>query len=83
MAAIPKRATATEAALLGQPWNESTARAAMAALDRDCAPLTDMRASAHYRSAAARNLLYRFFLETRADGVAPLAQAQVNVFANA
>jgi len=54
----------------------------MAALDRDFQPLTDMRASAQYRSATARNLLYRFFLETRADGAARLAADQVSVFAN-
>ncbi|HYS13898.1 MAG TPA: FAD binding domain-containing protein, partial [Burkholderiaceae bacterium] len=82
VAAIPKRAAATEQALLGQPWNDTTARAAMAALDRDFQPLTDMRASAQYRSATARNLLYRFFLETRADGSTRLAADQVSVFAN-
>jgi xanthine dehydrogenase small subunit len=83
VAATPKRATATEQALLGQAWDEATARAAMSALDRDYKPLTDMRASAEYRSATTRNLLYRFFLETRADGVAPLASGQVSVFASA
>ena len=83
VAATPKRGAATEKALLGQPWNETTARAAMAALDQDYKPLTDMRASADYRSATARNLLYRFFLETRADGTAQLAANQVSVFANA
>jgi len=83
VAATPKRAAATEQALLGQPWNEATARAAMAALDGDYKPLTDMRASADYRSATTRNLLYRFFLETRADGVAQLGNEQVNVFASA
>jgi xanthine dehydrogenase small subunit len=81
MAATPKRAAATERALAGQPWNEATAEAAMAALDADYTPLTDMRASAPYRSAAARNLLRRFFLETRADGATPLAAHQVSVFA--
>jgi xanthine dehydrogenase small subunit len=55
----------------------------LAALDRDYTPLTDMRASAGYRSATARNLLYRFFLETRADGAAQLANEQVTVFADA
>jgi len=83
LAATPKRAAATEAALLGQPWNEATAKAAMNALGDDYKPLTDMRASADYRGATARNLLYRFFLETRADGVAQLAADQVSVFANA
>ena len=82
VAATPKRAAATEQALLGQPWNDTTARGAMAALERDFQPLTDMRASAQYRSATARNLLYRFFLETRADGAARLAAEQVSVFAN-
>ena len=41
--------------------------------------LTDMRASAAYRTATARNLLYRFFLETRPDN--PLPAAAVSVFA--
>ena len=36
----------------------------MTALDGDFAPLTDFRASADYRRLVARNLLYRFYLET-------------------
>jgi xanthine dehydrogenase small subunit len=78
MAATPKRAAAAEAALAGRAWNEATVRAAMAALSADYAPLTDMRASAAYRSAAARNLLYRFFLETRE--VDPLPAGRVSVY---
>ncbi len=78
MAATPKRAEVTEAALAGKPWNEATARAAMAALATDYAPLTDMRASADYRGATAQNLLYRFFLETRP--VAPLPAERVSVY---
>jgi xanthine dehydrogenase small subunit len=38
-----------------------------------------MRASSAYRSKVARNLLWRFFLETR--GHAPLALHDVNAFA--
>ena len=64
MAATPKRASAVEAALLGKPWTEATVEAAMAAYDDDFTPLTDMRASAEYRSLAAKNLLQRFFVET-------------------
>ena len=79
MAATPKRAAGCEAALTGQPWTEATANAAMAALDQDYSPLSDMRASAEYRSLTARNLLYRFFLETRPD--AALADDQLSVFA--
>jgi xanthine dehydrogenase small subunit len=64
MAATPKRAAACEAALSGQPWNEATSERAAAALARDFMPLTDMRASAAYRSAVAQNLLRKFQLET-------------------
>ena len=79
MAATPKRAAAAESAMRCQPWNEATLAAAMAAMDQDYAPLTDMRASASYRIRTAKNLLRRFWLETRPD--APLANADVNAFA--
>jgi xanthine dehydrogenase small subunit len=79
MAATPKRATQTEAVLNGAAWDESTARQAMNALVADYQPLTDMRASSAYRLKVARNLLWRFHLETRAD--APLALFDVNAFA--
>ncbi|MES2900681.1 MAG: xanthine dehydrogenase small subunit [Pseudomonadota bacterium] len=79
MAATPKRATAAEAALLGQSWDESSASAAMAALAQDYAPLSDMRASSAYRMKAAQNLLRRFWFETRVD--APLAAGALDVFA--
>jgi xanthine dehydrogenase small subunit len=69
MAATPKRAPRCEQALRGKPWSEPTVRAAMAALDGDYAPITDMRASREYRALVARNLLYRFFLETSGSGV--------------
>ena len=79
MAATPKRAAAAEAALLGQVWTETTLAGAMAAMDQDYAPLSDMRASASYRMRTAKNLLRRFWLETRPD--APLASAEVNAYA--
>ncbi len=77
MAATPKRGAHTEAALDGALWHEATAQTAMLALERDYAPLSDMRATGGYRLDAARNLLYRFWLETRTD--APLASAALNV----
>jgi xanthine dehydrogenase small subunit len=70
VAAIPKRASNCERALAGKPWSEDTVRAAMAALDHDYAPLTDMRASAAYRRTVTRNLLRRLYLETGGRGVA-------------
>ena len=79
MAATPKRAAAAEELLRGQPWSEEVMKQAMAALVRDYAPLSDMRASSAYRMKAARNLLRRFWLETRSE--APLSAAEVNAFA--
>lgn len=64
MAATPKRARACEAAIVGQPWSELTIEKAVAALAGDYAPMTDMRASASYRSRVAANLLRKFFVET-------------------
>jgi len=64
MAAIPKRATACEAALLGEAWNEPRLAAAVQALDSDFSPLTDMRSTAAYRQRICGNLLQRFYLDT-------------------
>jgi xanthine dehydrogenase small subunit len=64
MAAIPKRAVATENLLRGEIWNEETVQQGMQRLKQDFRPLSDMRASAGYRSQVAANLLYRFYLHT-------------------
>lgn len=64
MAATPRRAPLCEAALTGQPWNATTAETAADALAGDYAPLTDMRASKHYRQAVAANLIRRLWLDT-------------------
>ena len=64
MAATPKRAAAVEAVLTGAPWTEATVRRAMAALERDFAPIDDLRASAAYRLTVAGNLLMRLYIET-------------------
>ena len=81
MAATSKRATHTETAITSQLWNEQTVQNAISTLTQDYSPLSDMRASADNRLQSAQNLLYRFFLETRADN--PLAEEQVSVFATA
>ena len=65
MAGIPARAALCEAALIGRTWNMETIALAQLALDKDFTPMTDMRASSEYRSLAARNLLERFYLETK------------------
>jgi xanthine dehydrogenase small subunit len=79
MAGIVKRAAMAEAALVGQPWTETTLKAAQAAMSTDFSPLTDMRASAAYRMQVVQNLLRRFWLQTRPQGA--LAESVVSVFA--
>ena len=63
MAGIPKRARAVEAALEGHDWTQETIETAVTAFAEDFTPLSDMRASAAYRLAAAGNMLRRFFAE--------------------
>jgi xanthine dehydrogenase small subunit len=62
LAAIPARARASEAALIGRPWRRDSFESAAAALAEDFKPLTDLRASSEYRLQGARNLLRRFCL---------------------
>jgi len=69
MAATPKRASAVEKTLIGQPWTEETALAALPAFAEVFQPITDMRASADYRLLSAQNLLRRFFHETEGEAV--------------
>jgi xanthine dehydrogenase small subunit len=69
VAATPKRALACEEALTGRRWDDVAVAAGQAALERDFAPISDMRASAAYRLAALKNLLRRFYLETGNSGV--------------
>jgi xanthine dehydrogenase small subunit len=64
MAATPKRAGGAEQALVGVDLDDpSSWNAAIAAIGADYAPLTDMRATAAYRSRVAANLLYKALLE--------------------
>ena len=77
MAAIPKRAVATEQTLGGRHWNRASVEAAMTALDAELSPITDMRASAAYRRLVARNLLLRFLLETAPEDDAPVRLAEL------
>lgn len=78
MAAMVKRAAEAEAALLGQPWSEAAVRKAMDALTGDFTPMSDLRASSDHRLRIARNLLWRFWLETRPHN--PLSPAQTRVW---
>jgi xanthine dehydrogenase small subunit len=65
VAATPIRALATEAALVGQPWNEETVSAASEILRGEGTPMDDHRASAGYRAAT----LGRSLLKLHADSL--------------
>ena len=81
MAATPKRAVATEAALAGTSLDDSVSwTKAIAALGQDFQPIADMRASAAYRGEVAQNLLRKALIEiageagaTRITGSRPVA----------
>ncbi|MEE2729929.1 MAG: xanthine dehydrogenase small subunit [Pseudomonadota bacterium] len=63
MAAIPKRARATEQVLQGTLFSTADVDRAKATLSQDFQPIDDVRASAAYRLAVAGNLLSRAQLE--------------------
>ena len=73
MAAIPKRAQATEQTLQGKPFSDVAINAAKQALTQDFQPIDDVRASAAYRLAIAGNLLTRAQLELNQQGVSLFA----------
>jgi xanthine dehydrogenase iron-sulfur cluster and FAD-binding subunit A len=64
MAERPARARKTETHLAGKPWLRPTVEEAMEILDGEFSPLTDVRGSASFRRAAARNLLMKFWVDT-------------------
>lgn len=61
LAAIPKRASATEAFLQGKTLNLETIQMAMELLETDFKPISDMRASGAYRMQIAKNLLLKYY----------------------
>ncbi len=74
MAATPKRASNVEAALINQPWSETTIKTAMQQFANDFTPLTDVRASAEYRLKIVQNLLWRYWLSRNGQGANILAE---------
>jgi len=69
VAATPLRASATEAALVGQPWNGATVEAAAEVLAAEGTPIDDQRASAAYRSAMLGQSLLKFYYESTAGAL--------------
>ena len=73
MAGTPLRADRCEAFLRNKPWNEATVRGAQDVLRGCYEPLSDWRATAHYRTQVAGNLLMKYFLETTTQRAINLA----------
>jgi xanthine dehydrogenase small subunit len=65
MAAIPKRAPTTEAALLGDSLTKESVERAKTALTDDFQPMSDVRASDKYRMKVAQNLIEKCYLELK------------------
>ncbi|MDV7271320.1 xanthine dehydrogenase small subunit [Thioclava sp. A2] len=72
MAGTPKRARALEAALTGATLSETGIEPALAALEDDFTPLSDMRASAAYRMEAAKGLVRRYLREASGEATSVL-----------
>jgi xanthine dehydrogenase small subunit len=65
VAPTPARAIKTESFLRGKPWTHETATEAAKVLRAEFQPISDMRASAAYRSEVLGNLVQRFWLESQ------------------
>lgn len=65
VAATPVRARQTQVALQGQSWSADTVHKAMQVLQTEFSPISDMRASASYRTQVLGNLLQRLWLESQ------------------
>lgn len=70
MAAIPKRATACENALLNKTFSQENIILAKQALTQDYQPMSDVRASHTYRMRVAQNLLEKCFIEVTVENAA-------------
>ncbi len=65
MAERTKRAVKTEQYLIGKPWSRERVEAAGEYLSQDFSPITDVRGSAEFRMLAAKNLLLKFWLDSK------------------
>lgn len=77
MAAIPKRAPATEAILLGNNLTAALIAKAKEALTSDFQPMTDVRASDKYRMTVAQNLIEKCYLELQSADARKVIETRV------
>ena len=77
MAAIPKRAPATEAILLGNSLTKALVAQAKEALTTDFQPMSDVRASDKYRMTVAQNLIEKCYLELQSANAREVIETRV------
>ena len=65
MAEMSKRASETENYLLNQDWIIDNINEAAKILNEEFKPISDARSEADFRKIAARNLLIKFYEETK------------------
>jgi xanthine dehydrogenase molybdopterin binding subunit/xanthine dehydrogenase small subunit len=63
VAALPVRARATETALVGKLWGDSTCEEVLPVLENEFTPISDVRGSANYRRQMIASLLRKFFAD--------------------
>jgi len=69
VAATPVRAIKTEAVLQGAAWGKVAFEHAAAVLQAEFQPISDMRASAAYRTELMGSLMHRFWCEVNGEPV--------------
>ena len=67
VAAVPTRARAAEACLVGSQWDAAALGRAQSSVERELVPMGDHRGSAAYRLAMAQSLIAKFQHETQGD----------------
>lgn len=65
MADTTRRSRKAENFLIGKTWTRSTIEETQKFIDSDFDPISDVRGSAEFRKIAARNLLLKFWSETK------------------
>ena len=65
MAEMTKRAKSTEEYLIHKEWNYENIQLAQKILENEFNPISDARSGSEFRKTAAKNLLIKFFEETK------------------
>lgn len=68
MADVVKRARRVEQFIVGRRWTRETVEQAMMLVNDEFSPISDARGGAEFRHLAARNLLLRFWSDTKSNG---------------